>query len=268
MNTDRPRAYELRYRGCEIASKYGDEWAHAYSLYSIGELLFGDGQLDDAEPWFNRSLEFAIRLRIPWGLSHVYFGLASLAYARGNLDDARRLFEESLAASRKINYPNVAPWAYVGLSRIACEAGDFRRAKQYAEDMAGLERNLGREDGIASSLLHIANACDGLGDYEEAARCVREAASLHADPLSTLLLLTLSGRLLVRRGEFAAAVAFLQTAVEHADFARLTAYERKEAEAALSVCKAALSAADVGTIDDSHPSRSLDTLVTLARTSL
>jgi tetratricopeptide (TPR) repeat protein len=245
METDRARAYELRHQGYDIAMRCGDNWMLAFTVYSIGELLLGDSRLDEADPWLSEALAIAgERLHSPWALTHTCFGMGSLKYAQGDFDKARQLFEESLASSRKIGYPNVAPWALVGLSGLSCEVGDFQKAKMYAEEMEVMERDLGREGGIGSALLHIANAYDGLGEYDVAVRYIRDALDFRLDPLGTVLLLSLAGRMLVRRGAYEPAAELLQYIAAQPIFARLSPFERREAEAALQKCCISLPSQD------------------------
>jgi tetratricopeptide (TPR) repeat protein len=105
-----------------------------------------------------------------------------------------------------------------------------------------MERDLGRESGIGSALLHIANAYDGLGEYDAAVRHIREALSFRLDPLATVLLLSLAGRMLVRRGAYEPAAELLQYIAAQPIFARLSPFERREAEAALQRCYDSLPA--------------------------
>lgn len=269
METDRARAYELRHQGYEIALKYSDDWGLGFSTYSIGELLLGDGRLDEAERWFSEALELGrFRLVTPWGMAHTFFGMASLKYAQGHYDEAHALFEESLAASRKIGYPNVAPWVLIGLSSLACEVGDFQKAKMHAKEMELLEQNLGREGGLASALLHIANACIGLGEFDEAVRLIHEAFSTRPDPVGTILLFSLAGRILVHRGAYEPAAKLLHYAAAQSLFARLSPFERREAEAALQECHRALPSEELTDTTEHDGKLTIDSALALVSSLL
>lgn len=104
---------------------------------NIGECLVQMGQLDEAEPFLNESLQIGLRMNNPHDLGFTYFNLGELHARKGQSEEAIRLYHKALEMQLSLGND----WA-AGLTRLRC-AEEFwgrKEADQAIEELkAGYE---------------------------------------------------------------------------------------------------------------------------------
>jgi len=100
----------------------------AAAYHQLGIVAQQRGQLDDAQRWYERSLEIEEEFGNRPGMASSYHQLGSLAQMRGQLDDAQRWYERSLEIKeQRGDRPGMAS-SYGQIGLLAKAKGDLRGA--------------------------------------------------------------------------------------------------------------------------------------------
>ena len=144
-----------------LAREQGDTWGLAHGLYLLGNALFKQGSLVEAQPIYSERLHLWRECGDPWGMSLPLSRLGEIAISNGDYDGARVLLEESVALRRAIGDTLLVTMALDRLTQLAIRQGDYDRASAYLleclrlRQIAGPSLGLGETLELCSWLAHV-----------------------------------------------------------------------------------------------------------------
>jgi len=196
----------------ERALSRGDEVAapvRAKALYAASQLNDALGSLDQAEEFYEQSLELYRELGDIRGIASCLHLLADIAWGRANLALARSEGEESLLLFRELDDKRSVAYLLYHLGSLAVEQGEYARGRDLLTESLMINRELGDTRIIALSLFNLAllYRLSG-GNLAQANTWLDESFALSrelGDKESIANCLSLSGMLALDEGDTASA---------------------------------------------------------------
>jgi predicted ATPase/DNA-binding SARP family transcriptional activator len=192
----------------------GQHWETATVLHHLGDCIFMEGSIDEAEALVRESLAIQQNLGDHRGMAGSLRVLGSIALTTGRLKESERLARQSVAKFRAADDRAHAAEALVNLGDTLMQLGKLAEAHARLEESAAIYSDLGfsgRSSGIALAVLGQADLM--LGRYEQVRARVQVALTLsqergyHLGIASSLLTL---GNLAIAEGEYVQAQQLLQ----------------------------------------------------------
>lgn len=160
-------AHSMLEESMHISRELGDKKSLAETLHALGNVLYSQGDIAKARPFFEESL------RVEQDVSNRKTSLHNLGlmlYEQGDYSSAASLIEEALAIERGIGDTRRVAHALANLGLVAFEQGDYVLALSRQRESLAIRQELGAKLGIAYSLEGLAMLYRGLGRAEKAAR--------------------------------------------------------------------------------------------------
>ncbi len=185
---DNDTALETLSQARNTAEKHGDTLEAGRATRSMGVVSETMTRQDDAQTYYEQSLELLSQVNDHMGMAGAYANLASVARRRGEYVQARMLYEHSLHKFETLNFAWGTAFTLTSLGTLLNEVGEYSEAKAVHTRAIGLCRDVGHQWGLAFCLSNLAQVCIPIGDYAEARVYLREGLSI-AEGLKTLPLL-------------------------------------------------------------------------------
>jgi len=166
-------------------------------ITSSGWLALGQGDADHAESCGDRGLEIATRICHDSGIALAYGLLAFVDIRQGFDTRAVERLDLSLLHYRAAGDNHNVAGTLNNLALIALGSGDFEHAASMFEKSRGLFLALGNLQGVSHGIHNRGLALYGLGQYDEALRCLRESYAIDrkaADKLGSAVSLDQIGK--------------------------------------------------------------------------
>ena len=196
---DRRAGRELYAKALSAFQACGNETGAAVVLSNLGELEFGDGNLDEALRYVDAALAIDLRGKNATNISTGYANGAAYRIAAGDLAGAREAAREGLRWGRQAKSESAVKLSLQHLAELAALSGDVRRAAgllgyvdaQYAEQ--GLQRGATERSGYERRMASLRETLtqDRIEEYsaEGAAwsedRAIEEALNVSGEPGSS-----------------------------------------------------------------------------------
>src|SRR6185436_13674080 len=143
-------------------------------FYTKSKLLFGQGRYADAEAMIGNALQQARATGYPLGVAHDLLHLAEIYEAQGRWSDMSAPLEEA-AKSFEQARSHLANVARLQLGKVRSRLGRPEEALAALQSAEPFYREHGTPEGKRTLYATMAEACQQLGDAEQAARWLGEA---------------------------------------------------------------------------------------------
>ncbi|MBT3218279.1 MAG: tetratricopeptide repeat protein, partial [Proteobacteria bacterium] len=180
------------------ADEAGEPALRPGPLYQLAGLVWGMGNIDEAESLWNECLEVAIQVGDKRAQGSGYNGLGILAICRGRTMEARRHLEESAALFESLGMLGPLAITRVNLVELYLATGILKKALYLAERTVAQAREVFHAHGIALGLawrgqvlLALGRLDDAKRDAVDAIRLVRQLGTAPEDEVLTLATLVL-----------------------------------------------------------------------------
>lgn len=147
----------------------------AEPLYHLGAILWGRGELHEAEAMWRESLELARKARNVRAEGMAYNGLGIIALCGGRSADARRLLEKSAELFERLGMLQNLAIAQVNVIELHLAMGNLRKALRLSERTVARAREVQHLHGIALGLVWRARLLLVLRRHDEARSNALEA---------------------------------------------------------------------------------------------
>ncbi|MFO7833390.1 MAG: tetratricopeptide repeat protein [Halohasta sp.] len=151
----------------EIARE-ADEAGEAAALAGLGDVALGGGAVDDAEEYYQQSLDRARECGDEAAEATALAGLGNVALQREALEAAEEHHRESLAISRERDDQSAEANSLASLGTIADRRGNTEIAETYLRESLDLKRLVDDEVGEATALASLGSLEEGRGGCAEA----------------------------------------------------------------------------------------------------
>ncbi len=196
-------------RALRRARMIGDSAGVGSLLGNIGAAFLGEGQLDSASAYLERSRALAAAVGDVRVEGNALGMLASLSVDRGEVTIARTQYAQALALRERIDDSRGIAADRNNLGLLAQQLGDLSEARGHFEAALAINRRDGRDQAAATNLVNLAGLASLAGE-------LGRAAALYQDALATwrareewaeaAAALHGLGQVEMRRGDYPAAV--------------------------------------------------------------
>lgn len=174
-NADRART--TANEGVKLAQANGmnDQLANGYITLGAVQLRYGD--LDGAEDYFNRALQFASTYKLKRYEAIANLNLASVAAERRQADEAERLLEKARNFFKDGGYRREADLYTIALARSKAQRGDNDGALKILEEQLRIAEQTGDPAQVASLHHECGSVLNTQEKYAEALKHLRESVT-------------------------------------------------------------------------------------------
>ena len=138
-------ALELAHQSSGHLSGQGD------ALNNLGLVCWQLGELDQAEDYFQKSLELRQKLGILKDIAASFNSLGTVYWHRGELDQAEKHFQQSLVIRKELGNPQDIARCLNNLGNVCYQHGELDRAEKYHQQSLMLKEKLGNSQDISLS---------------------------------------------------------------------------------------------------------------------
>ncbi|MDJ0712246.1 MAG: tetratricopeptide repeat protein [Woeseiaceae bacterium] len=149
-------------------------------------ILMRTGNLDAAEQHAHAAIESFELTGRRLFAAYAKSRLSSIYRSLGRYDEARDLTQESLAVRREFNDLNGIASSLLGMAQLSVQLGDLTRARQYAEQVRDVGVEMDDQDIIALAIAQRARVERLTGDPRAAAASYAEAEAIQRSINNTL----------------------------------------------------------------------------------
>jgi predicted ATPase len=181
IQDDDPIAHRLLNESLALSRKVGDAETTAFSLNSLGNVVRGQGDLEDAKKLLTDSLAIFERLEDKWGTALVLSNLGVNARFQGDFPLAIELHEQSLRLFRELGDKRLIARSLINLGIIFERKEDYERACGLLKESLALFRELGEKTGIAESLRILGSIMNRQNEHESSRKMLAESIALSHD---------------------------------------------------------------------------------------
>jgi tetratricopeptide (TPR) repeat protein len=185
----------------------------ADALRLLGEAATHRGNYEQAEDYYEQSLEHARESGDRFGEAESLRSLGNTCFRLGTFEQAREYFERSLAIKREIGDRRGAARTLNNIGLVYFRQGTLDRADEYYEQSLDAIRGIGDRRGEAGCLLNLANIAMKWGEYDRAAANLERSHEIYqqlGDRRGEANSLQNLGTVAIRRGEYDRAVEYFE----------------------------------------------------------
>jgi predicted ATPase/class 3 adenylate cyclase len=203
-----------------LARELGDRRVESTTLMQLGIIAFQRGHYDEARGFYRHALALARANGDRSVESGAINNLGETERLLGNYEAAFELFESGRRLCAEIGQRMAEGYLLCNMAQIAFQRGDAAGSVKWAKEATEIAERLKDRDLQAVLLGIRAHALAALGEWDEAAACYRESASIFREigrptmppePIAGL------ARLALARGDLAVARATIAEVVAHFD---------------------------------------------------
>lgn len=145
------------------ATKYMEELDFRLGMFrcyhTYGNVYNELNDLDNAEVFYEKSLEIVQKLDTPQELAYNYSNLSSIAEKRNDYEKALQLVRKSLSINQKLNNSSVIAVGYRRIGMIYFKSGQVDKGIEFLEKSYHLSTELGSSKEALIALNNLADAC-------------------------------------------------------------------------------------------------------------
>jgi predicted ATPase/DNA-binding SARP family transcriptional activator/Tfp pilus assembly protein PilF len=176
---DHEAAQVLLERSLEILGRYEAGEKHAFSLYTLGQILyFGKNNYPEAVQRFKEGLALYQILNDAYGEAQCLDGLGDVAARQGDHELAQSHYERALALRRQIGDLWGISISLGSLGGLAGRLGRYPEALARFEESLAICQRLENQRGVAASLHNLSTLAYLQEEYAEAKRLRQEALDI------------------------------------------------------------------------------------------
>jgi predicted ATPase/DNA-binding XRE family transcriptional regulator len=187
-----------------------------WSYLNLGGIARRRGKLQDAEAYFNKTIEFSMQHNQPIGITAGLLLLGNLSASQGNYELALSRYREGLEIARDLRDPFLTAVHLGNIGSILIVDGLLAEARTLLEESLALNRAIGLTRHIVGDLQHLGDVEMQIGNLEGAARLYTESINEWlkiADTGSAISSWVGLGNIALKRGEPEHALTMFQTAL-------------------------------------------------------
>ena len=171
--SDLERRDSFYFEAHELATRCGDRWAIATTLFLLGYNNVFQKKIDLGKKMMTQAYIEMKNLGNLWGMDYTSGELAYLAYTRQDYEEAFQLYQERLINAQKINHTIMIGDSLAGLSRVAWKQGKLPEALKLHEDAIKIYKDIGVNP--APSLTTLGLIVNEMGNSSRAMSYFRQA---------------------------------------------------------------------------------------------
>lgn len=164
--------------GAEADARLGNRRHEASMLASLAFIIRQQGDLDEAERFYQQSLELARAANDKVGVAARTHNLGTLALMRGDLPRARAFYEQALEMRRALGDEGGISATLRSLGTLAAEQGEWEEARRYLRESLDLKRVQGISKGRTFCELGSVLLRDPQGDRAQARNLLNSALDI------------------------------------------------------------------------------------------
>jgi predicted ATPase/DNA-binding SARP family transcriptional activator len=146
--SDIDHAMRTRQQSLNLAREGGDEFAEAWGIWEMGEILRVSGEFSKARGWYDNAYALFKKLPDVAGYTFYYRSLGDIALAQGDYSTAYDRFSASLAAAQSKRHEWAMVYAFTGLGKAETGLGRYEDASSHFLEALNLAKKTG-DKGIA-----------------------------------------------------------------------------------------------------------------------
>ena len=184
---------------------------------TLGKIALEKGDYTRAGACFDENLTEATANGLLFEISRAHINSGIAALRRGDYDAAESHYRAGLAAAREHGDVRHRALCVQNLGVLAQWRRDYSAALRYYQDAVAAFKRLGHRPWLAMVALDLGDLYLGVGDLDRATAMVALADRLSIEVATTSIIReNLRGRILLRRGDVAAARVAIEAALEAA----------------------------------------------------
>ena len=156
----------------------GTPKAAARALYAAGEIAHARGDIEQAEPCWQRALQITREADDPEGIATMLRVLGNAAFETGQIDESAVLYEQALETFKSIDDEYGIGQCMNNLGRVAGVRKQWDRSLEYLRESARIFARVGHQQGVARALLNLGVTHREAGQLEEASTRIRESTRM------------------------------------------------------------------------------------------
>jgi tetratricopeptide (TPR) repeat protein/DNA-binding winged helix-turn-helix (wHTH) protein len=162
-------------------TKAGDRQSEAKSVLETGNLLYDEGDFNDARAKFEEALRIFRQVGSKRSTARALNDIGNVLYEQGELGEAQDYYQRALTIQREIGHKTGIASALGNIANVLDSMGRLSEAHTMQEQALSAFSDAGDKRGMASTLNNLGNLLDELGDLLGAADCFDRAVKLHAE---------------------------------------------------------------------------------------
>jgi tetratricopeptide (TPR) repeat protein len=167
-----------------LQNQTATEWTRgniAVTYHQLGITTQDQGQLDEADDWYRKSLTIKEELGDRPGMAATYHQLGITAQQRGRLDEADNWYRKALAIEEELgDRPSMAS-TYHQLGMTAQDRGQLDEADNWYRKALAIEEELGDRPGMALTYHGLGMTAQDRGRLDEADDWVRKSLAIEEE---------------------------------------------------------------------------------------
>jgi len=173
---DKAKAYHRK--AMQIFSTIDNKKGLSESYNNLAIALATQDSLPQAMSYFRKSLRIEQLLKDQKGISESLNNVGSVHYYAGNIDSALFYFKKSADIDLKMNNLSGASDAYNNIAAVYMENRQYEKAKEFIDRAYNHAQKAKTVETILSALDNYKNYYEGIGNYAEANKKIKEFYTL------------------------------------------------------------------------------------------
>jgi tetratricopeptide (TPR) repeat protein len=175
---DLDKAEEWYRKSINFKKRLGDECEVAKTYHNLGKVAQERRDLDGAEEWYREALEVFEQLGNPRFLAMTYNQLGITAQERRELEKAKEWYYKSLEIKEELGSEHLVMSTYHNLGILAEQRGDLEEAEDFYNKSLKLKVRLGNERSLAKTYHQLGKVAKDRGDLEGAADWLKKSLEI------------------------------------------------------------------------------------------
>jgi predicted ATPase/DNA-binding CsgD family transcriptional regulator len=258
---DYTSAVRLAEQACQTAETQNHRWNRQVAYDLLSRAVLYQGQLDLARQYAQTAYEATQDTGDRWFMAYCLNQLGNVTVALGDNASATAHYRASYALREEIDDPEGMAVALNHLAEIARYQGNTNEAEQLYRRSLAIFQDIADPGGLVNSLAGLGGTLAGLGEYESAAKYLRNALELATTKQlvpHTFTALVSAGELLLRTGRLAQGLGVLAAMIDHSASGRET---QERARLLLRQNQAALPTEQLGAFLSAARQESVESIV-------
>jgi tetratricopeptide (TPR) repeat protein len=165
-------------KSLDLSKKLKDEYGQANTYHALGIIAFEQRHFDEAKKWYQKSLEIKEKLKNEYGQLSTYHELGIIAQEQRHFDEAKKWYQKSLDLSKKLKDEYGQASTYHELGRIAFEQRHFDEAKKRYQKSLEIKEKLKNEYGQANTYHQLGINAHEQRHFDEAEKWYQKSLDL------------------------------------------------------------------------------------------
>ncbi len=199
------QASEETKRGLGLVEPLGESTILILGLHTLGHIAFRTGKFASGKPHLERALLLARKNNNPLDIMKILATLGLVYTWLDQFPEANAVLEEAFNLSQQLNKHNVVFESLIALAILDIMSDSYESACERLEKGLEITHLQGFQTYQSHLLYNLGRALAGLGKYEEAKTCCKQALAIGKqtkDPLAQMWPCMFQGRIATAEGNF------------------------------------------------------------------